>query len=498
VGKYLRQGQHHLSTACGAVVGAYKACCNCAGKDSEDTEFDELDMQMAWIKAQLAPHVEKIGEQENPMAALAYQSYEMVREKLEKIVNTDFGPGRLVLIGGLQINMPQPFDDHFLPMTFKILQEGKPELDLFNTLSCEVTQVEIQASPNIDRVSPDAKATPAPPKAKNTWAVDAIRESVGFARQIPPNFKDWGDVPEANLDHLVAEGEEVNPNKQHFVFSWLNWSPQPKTPAFQALHRYFPDALPGPSVHHRVATILRDDFYFTPKNTIFGTSLCPDEINHLKGNLESLMANHWGEIFPMGGISGAPFAGKTGFKAFSHHVPDDGNILILYGPHVAISETGEVGKFLREGQSHLSTSCGAVIGAYNACSCKTSDDDEFDEADMQMGWIKAQIMPHAERIKQQENPMVALAYQSFESVRAKMNKIVNTDFGSGRLVLLGGIQINMPPPCKDHFLPLVFDVQQAGQDNEHLIEAFSCPLTQEALKAHHEHYHFRHRSATKQ
>merc|ERR1711988_874184 len=115
----------------------------------------------------------------------------------------------------------------------------------------------------------------------------------------------------------------------------------------------------------------------------------------MKGCLSQVMTDFWGEIFPMGGIGGAPFVGKTGFKAFSHHVPDDGNIIILFGPHVAISEEGEVGKYLRMGQHELSTACGAVIGAYNACSGRADGDDfEFDEADMQMAWIKNQILPH--------------------------------------------------------------------------------------------------------
>ena len=77
----------------------------------------------------------------------------------------------------------------------------------------------------------------------------------------------------------------------------------------------------------------------TAENTIYGQSICPDEINNEKGDLATLMADHWGECFPMGGIGGAPFVGKTGFGAFSHHVPDDGHIIILFGPHIAISDS---------------------------------------------------------------------------------------------------------------------------------------------------------------
>merc|ERR1719454_1111744 len=105
----------------------------------------------------------------------------------------------------------------------------------------------------------------------------------------------------------------------------------------------------------------------TPLNTIFGTSICPDEINTMQGSLAAIMKRHWGKCFPMGGISGIPFAGKTGFVAFSHHVPDDGNVMVMFGPHVGISDDGTIGKFVRRGQKKQSTACGAVIGAYNSC-----------------------------------------------------------------------------------------------------------------------------------
>ena len=63
-------------------------------------------------------------------------------------------------------------------------------------------------------------------------------------------------------------------------------------------------------------------FGLTPQNTIYGQSICPDEINNEKGDLASMMGDYWGECFPLGGIGGAPFVGKTGFAAFSHHVPE--------------------------------------------------------------------------------------------------------------------------------------------------------------------------------
>lgn len=102
---------------------------------------------------------------------------------------------------------------------------------------------------------------------------------------------------------------------------------------------------------------------FTPKNTIFGTSICPDEINNEAGDLASLMKEHWGEVFPLGGIGGAPFAGKTGFRALSQHVPDDGHVLVLFGPHVAISAEGEIGEQVsRQRGSTMGSICGTAGG----------------------------------------------------------------------------------------------------------------------------------------
>jgi len=129
----LRDGQADHSAACGAVIGAYKHCCACQNGGVEE-EVDDLDMQMNWIKHQLSPHCGRVSEHENPMAALAHQAYEMVKAKTVGVVNNDFGTGYLVLIGGIQINMPKPCEDHFLPLMFEIRKKGFDTEDLLDTL----------------------------------------------------------------------------------------------------------------------------------------------------------------------------------------------------------------------------------------------------------------------------------------------------------------------------------------------------------------------------
>jgi hypothetical protein len=91
---------------------------------------------------------------------------------------------------------------------------------------------------------------------------------------------------------------------------------------------------------------------FTNENTLFADSSCPDEINHDDPleDITSLFANRWGEVFPLSGLAGLPFVGKTGWGAFCSHVPSpDGNIVVLFAPHVGIDSNGNVGKIHRNG-----------------------------------------------------------------------------------------------------------------------------------------------------
>eukprot|EP00415_Alexandrium_ostenfeldii_P000221 UN0221 len=55
--------------------------------------------------------------------------------------------------------------------------------------------------------------------------------------------------------------------------------------------------------------------------------------------------------------------------------------------------------------------------------------------------------------------MVALVNKFYEIVEEEVLAIVNTDYGNGNLVLLGGITVNMPYPKPGYFLPLHFSVR---------------------------------------
>ena len=121
--------------------------------------------------------------------------------------------------------------------------------------------------------------------------------------------------------------------------------------AITTVRKHFQGSRSSAETLDRVARIL-EKIGCDADNTLFAQSICPDEINHEDGDITALMSAHLGEVFHMGGLAGVPFTGKTGFAAFSHHIPDGGNLFILFAPHVGLSKQGKVGEYSRFGQSH--------------------------------------------------------------------------------------------------------------------------------------------------
>jgi len=407
LGKYQLIGQGRQTPACGAVLSAYKSCK--AGKvDGEDP----LDMQQKWLTQRVNKDLKKIKDAKDPLQALFYTAYEGVKEKLLAIVNHDFGDGNLVLVGGILINMPQPCEDHFCPLMFQISSSGAPPDDLMSS----------------------------------------------FTYKAPIAFS---SVPMSNNASTAAL------KQSNQVFAWLDMAPPPESPCFTALHDHFPGSVPGQVVLQRLVQSLRQ-FDVTPENTLFGHSICPDEINNAKDGLAYTMREYWGSCFPMGGIGGAPFVGKSGFASFSSHVPDAGNVLILFGPHVAISEAGELGKYQRFGQASISTACCAILDALSAANQETEPYND-EEDDMQEVWLFRTVSQQMHNIREAESPIAAVTLQAYEAIKKQMFGIINNDFSTGHLILVGGIQINMPAPFEDEFQPLLFQVSTKNR-SVHLLE----------------------------
>ena len=108
------------------------------------------------------------------------------------------------------------------------------------------------------------------------------------------------------LTHIIHHDTWILPPADHHFFAWVKWSPPIGSPCADTLHRCFPGALPGPAVLRRSAAALTDGFGFSPENTIYGQSICPDEINNEKGDLASIMSDFWARATPRATSSAAP------------------------------------------------------------------------------------------------------------------------------------------------------------------------------------------------
>jgi len=226
------------------------------------------------------------------------------------------------------------------------------------------------------------------------------------------------------------------------------------------LKSIFPEALSNKELLSRVVGAIIDKG-FTGDNTLLATSLCCDELARC---LESDFNEIFGNNFNLGGLSGFPFAGNTGFGAMAAHIPDDGYCLAVYGPHVGVSADGTVGKVERNGIELIDTCCGSAVAASNYLQGITDGGNPVTTkikkfTDFQQNTVQQMILPHGKRLAEADNRMVELPYALFDSQDVLMQEIVKKGAGGTKkgLALLGGIQINTGPNSPDYFHPLRFD-----------------------------------------
>ena len=222
----------------------------------------------------------------------------------------------------------------------------------------------------------------------------------------------------------------------------------------------FPGAISNKVLESKVATIL-EGMGLNPANTLMCTSLCCDE---LARSLEDDLNKLYGHNFNLGGLSGFPFAGNTGFGAMSAHVPDNGYCLLVHGPHVGITKDGVIGKVERSGIALVDNCCGSAIAASNYVKGITDGGAKITTklqqfSDFQQGAVQELILPFGKRLNDADNRMKELPYALYDSQDILVRDIISTGSGSIKkgLALLSGIQINTSPDTLDYFHPLRFD-----------------------------------------
>jgi len=190
---------------------------------------------------------------------------------------------------------------------------------------------------------------------------------------------------------------------------------------------------------------------------IVATSFCFDELNHQpsKMNLPSPQGT-----FIMGGLAGYPFVGDIGLTAFVDHIPDEGAALFIFGSHIGISRSGEVGKIKRVGQHRHTNTCGALMMVQDhILSAKIHEIDPADYSAFQPEFLALRLLPMAHEIRKAEVPILKtthLVYDQIENEILKLiinNKRLQANFP---VYILGGIVINTDESLPNYFSQKVF------------------------------------------
>lgn len=212
------------------------------------------------------------------------------------------------------------------------------------------------------------------------------------------------------------------------------------------VRQLYPFALPQAEVVSRVLTAARDADR-RPEQVLLAVSVCRDEVNDSWRRLGD------GQLLPafdLGGLAGLPFGGVTGLSAFAHHVPDEGLAVILYGPHLGLSDDGEAGRIRRPGRAHQGACCGALVGALGqGASPPTADDLDPEMVAVRQATVDflAATEPDAADIQ----GLTDYLYERIDQQVQAMLERARPEFGATPILTIGGVVINTGPGEGDWF-----------------------------------------------
>ena len=214
----------------------------------------------------------------------------------------------------------------------------------------------------------------------------------------------------------------------------------------------YPNAKTGEEVTENYLYLLSKEYKTNLKKMLFATSVCSDDVN-ISTDFRRVLSRP----FTMGGLGGLPYSGFTGMVAYSHHIPDGGDGFIFYGPHIGITDEGELGKMQRIGQSRLTNSCGALMLALERFQQKATPEEVYVphnvEYDYQQTLLEQMLMPFKHEIVTAKNPKKAITDTAYFKIHKQVSRLVKmtlNHFECERVFLLGGVIINTSEGIHDY------------------------------------------------
>ena len=247
----------------------------------------------------------------------------------------------------------------------------------------------------------------------------------------------------------------------------------------RTIKEHYPNAETGSYITEKYLSYLSDQYKEDLKKMLFATSVCADDIN-VSTDFRRVLTRP----FTLGGLGGIPFAGFTGVVAFSHHIPDNGSAFIFYGPHIGITDEGELGKMRRPGQAGLSNSCGALMLALSRLEMEEDIYVPMNvEYDYQQILLERTVMPYKHEILVSDNRKKAITEVTYTNIDRQLHFLIRKakdEFRCNRIYLLGAIIINTSPEYHDYVEVRNFEVIEL-----HHLEPLTSEsiMKQEAFKA---------------
>ncbi len=217
----------------------------------------------------------------------------------------------------------------------------------------------------------------------------------------------------------------------------------------------FPGAAPYEKVLEDYYQRLLQEQELEVSKTIAAVSLCPDELNNV---VIEKIRDYFGHVFHLGGLTGYPFSGETGFNAFGDHIPDDGNAFIFFGPHMAINDQ-KLGYVHRPGQARDTLSCGAAFGAYQMLLEDKKAPEVLPIDDYQQARVRQMIAPWMDRIpeKQPEIKLMDLLFDESHEFIVRQSLRIKERFKAKNIFLLGALVLNTPVDEPDYLQVKYFE-----------------------------------------
>jgi len=213
-----------------------------------------------------------------------------------------------------------------------------------------------------------------------------------------------------------------------------------KREKLEIIRKFYPNALTTIDSVNIFIDYLEDKLDLEPAQVMLADSICSDDVNSIQ---YPARAHEFLGPFKMGGLDGFPFTGLTGMGAFASHVPDDGAVLIYYGPHIGITKDGKIGEIHRIGQTKNTGCCGAAKGALNKLLSDQIVAGNISELDYQMNTIEQILFKAKDRILNTQVPLFEATEVIYEAIDKRINELVeNTSYNCKYVILMGAILIN--------------------------------------------------------